>query len=72
MSLSRVRTENLGAVAGLAGHVDDLDKALGDLRHLQLEEGAQEPGWVRDSTIWGPLEIFLTSTMKARIRSPRL
>ena len=35
---------DLRAVAGLAGHVDDLDEAVGDLRHLELEELLDELG----------------------------
>ena len=35
---------DLGAVAGLAGHVLDLDEAVGDLRHLELEQRADQLG----------------------------
>ena len=45
---------DLRAVAGLAGDAHDLDEAVGDLRHLQLEQRLTS-SWLRRETTCGPL-----------------
>ena len=55
---------DLRAVAGLAGAGLDLDDAVGDLGHLELEEALDEAGvGAADTTICGPFAVLRTSTM---------
>ena len=61
------RDGELRAVTGLARDRLDLDDAVDELRHLELEQARTSPGCVRDTTICGPLAVLRTSTMYAFI-----
>ena len=45
---------DLGAVAGLAGDAADLDETVGDLGHLELEEGLDQLGVAPRGSPAGP------------------
>ena len=61
---------DLRPVAGLARHVLDLDQAVGDLRHLELEQRADQLGRAPRHDDRRPFAWFETSVMIALMRWP--
>ena len=65
------RDRDLRAVARLAGDGLELDDAVDQLGHLELEQPLHEAGvGAADTTICGPLAVLRTSTMYAFSRLP--
>ncbi len=61
----------LGPCARLPYYLPDLDGPLPDLGDLKLKKLLKSPGWLRETTILGPLVVCLTSTRKNFILLPR-
>jgi hypothetical protein len=61
---------DLRAVAGLAGDAADLDEAVGDLRHLELEERLDQLGIAPRQDHLRALRPERTSVMTALMRLP--
>ena len=60
---------DLGAHARVARRAEDLDQALADFRHFELEQLDQELGAVRDRNSCGPRGSERTSLRNALMRS---
>jgi hypothetical protein len=59
---------DLRAVAGLAGDVGDLHQAVGDLRHLELEQLLDQLRVAAETMMLGPRVEEETSLMTALMR----